>query len=85
MCGFAGSTFFFLFLIFYGLCFLVDFVIFLVGVRFVEFWPVVLRLLGLHWLRHVLSFCEVGLVGPEARVLMISVLLSLAVGALMFM
>ena len=55
---------------------------FLVGVRFVEFWPVVLRLLGLYWLRHVLSFCEVGLIGPEARVLMNFVLLSLTVGAL---
>ena len=52
------------------------------GVRFVEFWPVVLRLLGLHWLRHVLFSCEVGLIGPEARVLMIYVLLSLTLGAL---
>ena len=55
---------------------------FLVGVRFVEFWPVVLLLPGLHWLRHVLFSCEVGLIGPEARVLMIFVLLSLTVGAL---
>ena len=65
---------------FYGLSFFLDFVIFLVGVRFVESWPVVLRLLGLHWLRHVLFSCEVGLIGPEARVLM-----SLVLGALVCM
>ena len=60
---------------FYGLSFffLLILLFFLVGVRFIEFWPVVLRLLGLHWVRHVLFFCEVGLNGPEARVLMISV------------
>ena len=71
---------------FYGQCFFCDFCGFLCWcVRFVEFWPVVLRLLGLHWLRHVLFSCEVGLLGPEARVLMISVLLSLVVGALFYM
>ena len=52
------------------------------GVRFVEFWPVVLRLLGLHWLRHVLFSCEVSLIGLEARVLIVFLLLSLTLGAL---
>ena len=71
---FCGQYFFFVFLnilrpvLFSWFCYF-----FLVGVPFVEFWPVVLRLLGLHWLRHVLFFCEVGLIGPEARVLMIFV------------
>ena len=84
MCGFSGSTFFLIFDILRPVLF-IDFVNFLLGVRFVEFWPVVLRLPGLHWLRRVLSFSEVVLIGPEARVLMISALLSLTVGALVCM
>ena len=83
--GFYGQCFFCDFCEFCGLCFLVDFVVFCWCVRFCRFWPTVLLHPGLHWLRHVLFFCEVGLIGPEARVLMIFVLLSLTLGALAFM
>ena len=78
---FCGQYFFLIFCMFYGLCFLVVFVVFFGGCAFCRI-GVVLRLPGLHWLRRVLFFCEVGLIGPEARVLIIFVLLSLTVGAL---